>query len=194
VSDGAKARVLLGKLAADGEREALATVARAREEAERITQESARRLAAALARAKADRLAQLAERESGARLQATAAARRAGLEARRALVARVLAIASSRLGAAATAEWLAAEVERALAYLPDGAARVRCPPDDVRAVRQLAAARHDTTVVADDSVRAGVIAELADGSLVVDASAGSRLDRMRDALAIEIIAAMERGA
>ena len=36
MSDGAKARALLGKLAADGEREALATLARAREEAERV--------------------------------------------------------------------------------------------------------------------------------------------------------------
>ena len=193
MSDGAKARALLGKLAAEGEREALAIVARARSEADRLATESAARLGAALERAKAEHVAGLAEREAAARTRAAAEARRTALEARRALVERVVAAAYSRLAPAATADWLAGEVERALAYLPDGPARVRCARRAVPAVRKLVAARPDTDVTADESVGAGVIAEMSDGSLVVDATSGSRLERMRGAIAIEIVAAVERG-
>ena len=194
MSDGVKARALLNKLAADGEREALATVARAREEAERISRESAARLAAALERAKGERLTQLADRESAARLRATAAARRDVLDAKGALVERVLSAARPLLASAATDAWLAAEVERALAYLPEGAARLRCAKSSVAAVRKCVAARPSTDVVADDTVGAGVIAAMADGTLVVDATAGSRLERMRGALAIEIVAAVAKNA
>jgi vacuolar-type H+-ATPase subunit E/Vma4 len=191
VSDGTKARALLEKLAADGEAEALAVVARAREEAQRIATESAARLAAAVSDAKAGRLARSAEREGEARLAAKSAARRATLGAQQGLVDRVMGEALAALAGAAAPEWLASNVPQALQYLPDGEARVRCAKRDVAAVKRLAADRAHTTVQADDAIAAGVIVELADGSVTVDATAESRLARMRSAAAIAIVAAVE---
>jgi len=194
VSDGTKARALLERLAADGEREALAVVARAREEAERITAESAARQASAVAEAKARHLAMTAEREAIERIEVRAGARRSALGARQGLVDRVIAIAISGLAKAATADWLAADVAGAMQYLPEGAARVRCAARDVKAVTKLVAARAGTSVAADDKIAAGVRVEMEDGSLVVDATAESRLERMRGAIAIELVAAVEGAA
>jgi vacuolar-type H+-ATPase subunit E/Vma4 len=56
---------------------------------------------------------------------------------------------------------------------------------------KLAASRAQTTVAADEDIAAGVRVEMEDGSLVVDATAESRLARMRGAIAIDLVAALE---
>ena len=104
---------------------------------------------------------------------------------------RVIEVARSQLAKGSTAEWLAADVAGAMQYLPEGAARVCCAARDVAAVKKLVAGRADTTVAADDAIAAGVRVEMADGSLVVDATAESRLARMRGAVAIDLVAAVE---
>ena len=191
MSDGDKARALLSKLSADGEREAAAIVARARDEAARLEGEAAARAARAVEDARTAHLALTAERESAARIEAKARARRSALGARQEMVDRVLEAARGMLAAAETPEWLARAVADSVAYLPDGAAVLRCAPRDAGAVRALAAARAATTVTPDDGIAAGVRTEMADGSLVVDATAETRLARMRGALAIELAAAVE---
>jgi vacuolar-type H+-ATPase subunit E/Vma4 len=175
-----------------GEGEARAVIDRARAEAAAIAERSTSRIRDELERRKAARASELAERESSARLEARGESRRSALGARQALVDRVMAAAEQLLGKAGTVEWLEAETSRVLQYLPEGKAKVRCAPRDVASVKKLVAGRARTTVAADDGIAAGVIAESADGSLTVDGTLASRLARMRGALAIEIVSAMER--
>jgi vacuolar-type H+-ATPase subunit E/Vma4 len=191
VSDGVAVRGLLETLAAEGEEEARLVVERARAEAARIAAESAARLGDELQKRKVYRAQELAASEGAARMEARKGKREKGRGTRERVVNRVIEVARGMLAGAATEEWTRAGVARVLEYMPDGKATVRCASRDLARVREAVASRANTTVVPDESISGGVIAEMADGSLMVDGTLESRLERMRTALAIEIVAALE---
>ena len=70
----------------------------------------------------------------------------------------------------------------------DGAARVRCAPALLAAVRARLAAHPGLHVEADAAVTAGAIAERAGGRVVVDATLGSLLARLWPRLRLEATA------
>jgi vacuolar-type H+-ATPase subunit E/Vma4 len=191
MSAGALAEGLLETLTADAESEARSLVDRARSEADRIALDAAAHLRETLDERVAARADELAVSTSVRRLRAKETARRSALDARQTVVNRVLDTARAMLAQASTAEWLKGEIDRALSYLPEGKAHLRCAPRDVARIRNLVADRPATTVAADDAIAAGLIAEMADGSLLVDATLDSRIGRMHAELAIEIVTAVE---
>jgi vacuolar-type H+-ATPase subunit E/Vma4 len=191
VSEGTAVRGLLEGLAAAGADEGRALIEQARLEAARIDEDSASRMRDELDRRKAVRALEIAGRESVMRMEARGGARRSALGARQLLVDRVFERATTLLPDLATPEWLEGEVGRVLPYLPDGEVTITCRTRDVARVKRLVAKRADVSVRADDAILAGVIAELGDGSLVVNGTAEARLARMRSMLAIEIVKMLE---
>jgi vacuolar-type H+-ATPase subunit E/Vma4 len=144
-----------------------------------------------LERRRAARALEIAGRESVMRMEARGGARRSALGARQLLVDRVLERARGLLPEHATPEWLEREIASVLAYLPEGRVTIACRTKDVARVKRLVAKRMDASVRADDTIAAGLIAELGDGSLVVNGTAEARLARMRSMLAIEIVKMLE---
>jgi vacuolar-type H+-ATPase subunit E/Vma4 len=195
VSDGALVKELLATLTADAEVEAHAVVERARTEAVRITAESDSQRAAELERRKAKRAEDRSGHEGSLRMAEKRKAGQAALGARQRVVERVVAAARALLADAATDEWLANDLERVLAYVPPGKATIRCAPRAAAKVKRLVSERGDITVEGTAGITAGVLVETADHRLLVDGTLDSRLERMRAALAIDIVAAVEgRGA
>jgi vacuolar-type H+-ATPase subunit E/Vma4 len=194
VSGSTAVRGLLEGLAAEGESESRAVIDGAQREAARIAAESAARMRDELERRRALRALEIAGRESVLRMEARGGARRSALGARQLLVDRVLECARSLLPEAATPEWLESEMGRVLPYLPEGEVTIRCRTKDVARVKRLVVKRAGASVRVDDTIAAGVIAELGDGSLVVDGTAGSRLARMRGMLAIAIVQMLEEAS
>lgn len=183
---------LLEVLAAEGEAEARAVIAKAREEAARIDGESAARLTRDLEERKLRRSEELQAAESAERLKARGRARESGFGIRERVVNGVLQRTRQLLAGAATNAWLQRQVAAALEYLPEGGAELRCAKKDLAAVKKAAAGRQHTTVTVDAEIQAGVIVAMSDGTLRVDGTAEARLDRMRAALAIEIVRAVEQ--
>jgi vacuolar-type H+-ATPase subunit E/Vma4 len=182
----------LDVLTAEGEAEARAVIDRARLEAERIDADSAQRMARDIEERKARRSEELRARESAERLKARGRARESGFGIRERVVNDVLQRARRLLGEAASDAWLQQQVAAVIEYLPEGGAEIRCAKKDLAAVKKVAAGRHETAVTVDSGIQAGVVAAMSDGSLRVDGTAEARLDRMRPALAIEIVRAVEQ--
>ena len=81
----------------------------------------------------------------------------------------------------------------ALPFVEGAGARVRCAPACTEGVRAAlgAAGAGPTDVVADDRIPAGAVVENAAGDVRVDATFAARLRRLRPALAIDAVRAIE---
>lgn len=113
------------------------------------------------------------------------------LEARRAQIARILDLARSLVPDVATAtayvEVLPAHLAEALSFLEGLRPRVRCQAA-VGAVLQDTIDRHPgAALVIDESVGPGIVAEAADGSVIVDNTLVARLARAEPRLAIQLL-------
>jgi vacuolar-type H+-ATPase subunit E/Vma4 len=114
------------------------------------------------------------------------------LPARAAALGRIFARALVHVEARAThpglGDAIAALTHDALAYLPTGAVRARCPLACTDAVRRALdhAGCSDATVIGDPSVPVGVMVMSSDGTIEVDATFARRLARERAVLATEI--------
>ena len=124
-----------------------------------------------------------------------AVARREGrgreLEARRAQLTRIFALArslaSETAASPAYADVLPAHLRETLSFLEGLQPRVRCQAA-VAAVLQDAIARDPgAALVIDESVGPGIVAEAADGSVVVDNTLVARLARVEPRLSIELL-------
>ena len=113
------------------------------------------------------------------------------LEARRAQIARVLDLARSLVPDEATStayvDVLPAHLAEALSFLAGLRPRVRCQAA-VAAVLQDTIDRHPgAALVIDESVGPGIVAEAADGSVIVDNTLAARLARAEPGLAIQLL-------
>lgn len=133
------------------------------------------------------------ERQPGdqrALAEARQQARARELEARYAQIDRVLAqsrvlipdVAQSELYAAA----LPQHVDEALSFLEGLRPRVRCHTGFVPIVQATIGRHPGATIVPDDTVSPGIVAEAADGSVIVDNTLAARLDRARIWLTMEL--------
>jgi vacuolar-type H+-ATPase subunit E/Vma4 len=185
---------LVGALARDTEREAEVILARAREEAQAIARESAERLARLLEARAAPALAGIRAESGARRAAARREARTSVLAARDRCIDRVLAAARAQLRALGDSEREAvtvAAVGAALEFAPPSQVTIHCPARDVSLVRTLTRERQGVTVTADDRLTLGVRLIASEPPVVVDATIEGALDRSRDALAIEIVGALE---
>lgn len=167
-----------------------AIVADAREEAARLIAE-----ANELVEARRSRVLRSKEEahRSKARADIAAArheAMRAVLLAKTRVADRILAAAKARLEAAARSEpYLAAlsdELEEALAFVGEDGAVVRCSQVIESSVRDAVGARTNVRIERLTEGATGFIATGADGSVRIDGTLETRLERMRAALSIEI--------
>ena len=183
---------LLDVLTAEGELEARQVIDRARSEAARIDAASAQRVARDLEARLTARSEELRLTESAEKVKARGRARESGFGIRERVVNDVLRRTRRLLAGAATDAWLQRQVAAVIEYLPEGAVELRCAKRDLAAVKKVAAGRPHTAVAVDDGIQAGVVAAMSDGTLRVDGTAEAQLDRMRAALAIEIVRAVEQ--
>jgi len=123
-------------------------------------------------------------------------ARAEELDARRALLARILERARAGVEEAGAspsyAAALPAHLDEALSYLEGRDVRVRCRTSDAAVLRSIAAGRGHVELAVDDAMGPGLIAEAADGSVVVDNTLAARLTRMERSLAIELLGEVGR--
>lgn len=114
------------------------------------------------------------------------AARRSVLEARQSLMQRVLAEARGLLSSALRLETYRNELPAALALafsaLGEGPVVIRCTPALRESIDALVRTP-EVTVVADDSVGSGFLAQVPDGSVAVVDTLEERLERRRPELA-----------
>lgn len=159
--------------------------------------EAARLISEANELVEARRSEVLRSKEEGYRSKARAdiaAARheamRAVLLAKTRIADRILAAAKSRLEDAARSEpYLAAlpdELEEALAFVGEDGAVVRCSQAIESSVRDAIGGRTNVRIERLTEGASGFIAIGADGSVRVDGTLETRLERMRAALSIEI--------
>ena len=128
--------------------------------------------------------------EQRALVQARQRARARELEARYAQIARILARARALIPDVAQSELytvaLRAHVDEALSFLDGLRPRVRCHTG-FAAVVQATVSRHPgATLITDDTLGAGIVAEAADGSVTVDNTLAARLARAEVRLTIEL--------
>lgn len=193
----ATAGPLLEQLRREADAAVAECTARASAEAERIRESAAAQRERRRATTVAAREQALAREREAARARAAQSTVQAVLTARAAFLDRVFEAAERRLEALAGAPDLAARlaplIAEALPFLPADDTRVRCRPALRDAVgRALAAAgRGDAPVESDDSVPAGAVLEDAARTVRVDATLTARLQRMRAALAIDAVRAVE---
>ena len=120
---------------------------------------------------------QPAEQQSLAEARRQAHARE--LEARHAQIARVLARARALIPEVARSELyvsaLSAHVHEALAFLDGLQPRVRCHTAAAPVVQAAISAHPGATLLTDDSLGPGIVAEAADGSVTVDNTLAARL-------------------
>jgi vacuolar-type H+-ATPase subunit E/Vma4 len=182
---------LLEVLRAEGELEARQVIDRARDEAGRIDMASAQRVARDLEARLAARSQELRLTESAEKVKARGRARESGFGIRERVVNDVLQRTRQLLAGAATDSWLQRQIAAVIEYLPEGGAELLCAKKDLAAVKKIAAGRPHTAVTVESGILAGVVAAMSDGTLRVDGTAEARLERMRAALAIEIVRAVE---
>lgn len=112
------------------------------------------------------------------------------LAARRRLVDRAIEVAMRRapglVGRDDVAQALRQILRGALAYLPEGDGTVRCHPGVLPALQEMDALG-SATLVADDVLPFGFVAESRDGRVRIDATLETLVARDRDALAIALI-------
>ena len=174
-----------------------------RSQVEAITRQAeaeVRAIEAAAAQAAADATASHLERRRAerrrvqqrdlARVRRQAHARE--LEARHVVMARILDRARSLMadasGSVPYVAALPAHLAEALSYLEGVPARVRCGAATASHLRPLLGKRPDVTLVVDESIGPGLIAEAADESVVVDNTLAARLSRLHARLAVELLA------
>jgi vacuolar-type H+-ATPase subunit E/Vma4 len=177
---------LLDALERDARAEIERVLADSRSEAERIaaaaaTERDRRRHAAAQDRERDRRT--LTERGLS---DARRAARRAVLEAQQVLLERVFAASRARLPAAVDSadfeEAVPARVSAALVALGNEPAAIHCPEALVETLKRHVAADR-ATVVVDPACGSGFTVATADGSVLVDETLETRLERQHPALA-----------
>lgn len=168
-----------------------ASRARAIEQTARL--EHDRRTTDVVASRRRIRLAQLARELTEARR----AARGRELDARMSLVDRILARARARVADVVATDTyrrdLAARCTDALSYLEGVPVRVRCRPDDAAVVSSAVAGREHVTIQPEEGLSPGLIIESLDGSVTIDETLEARLSRLRERLAIELIAEVDDG-
>ena len=112
------------------------------------------------------------------------------LEARRRQLARILdrarALAPEIGGSTVYRNALPRHAEVALSYLEGVRSRVRCRAEYAPILRPVVAGHQGVELAIDDTIGPGVIAEAADGSVVVDNTLAARLVRIEPRLAIEL--------
>ncbi len=189
----------LPELVARLERDADARVAAiddaCRREVEAIEAEArrleARRTADELANKRSERRARLDRELAEARVRS----RKDLLDARRAVLDRVLSRAAALLEHAnedpAYRASLGARLSLALSFVR-GPATIRCRPDLDLAVKHALGTSGSATVQTDAGMPAGFVVTSDDGAVEIDDTLGSRLARMGDALAIELLQEVER--
>jgi vacuolar-type H+-ATPase subunit E/Vma4 len=122
--------------------------------------------------------------------QARRAARARELEVIHIVVHRVLdrarELADEVAGSIEHTDVLAAYAEEALSFLEGVRCRLRCPPWLASTMQAVVARHPNATLVADEAMGAGVIAEAEDESVLVDNTLHARLNRLAPELASEI--------
>jgi vacuolar-type H+-ATPase subunit E/Vma4 len=113
------------------------------------------------------------------------------LEARRAQLARILDLARSLVpelaAASAYVDVLPAHLGEALSFLEGLRPRIRCQAAVAAVLRDTIARDPGAELVIDESVGPGIVAEAADGSVVVDNTLVARLARAEPRLAIALL-------
>jgi vacuolar-type H+-ATPase subunit E/Vma4 len=145
--------------------------------------------------AQVEATAKRCRREASARISlARREAEERALAARENFLRKVFARAAERLGDlpdspryARTAPRL---LERAVSFLPDGGAEVVCEPATARAIAEVAA-RAGARIEARPDAAPGIVARSAAGSVSVDATLATLLDRLRPTLAMDVAARVE---
>ena len=112
------------------------------------------------------------------------------LAATRAQIARILERARSIVDDAAPSpehtEALPAHLDEALSYLEGLHPRIRCRAAFAPLLRNALARHEGATLIVDESVGAGLVAEAGDGSVVVDNTLAVRLAHLEPRLTIEL--------
>jgi vacuolar-type H+-ATPase subunit E/Vma4 len=113
------------------------------------------------------------------------------LEARHAQLARVLdrarALVPEAAASASYAEALPSHLDEALSFLEGARPRVKCPAAFIATLRPTAARFEGAELVIDESIGPGIVAEAADGSVIVDNTLAARLARLEPRLAIQLL-------
>jgi len=117
-------------------------------------------------------------------------ARARELDARRTQIARILdrarALVPEVAASTAYAEELPAHIDEALSFLDGLRPRLRCHPAFAHIAQSVITRHTGAELVIDESVGPGVVAQAADGSVVVDATLATRLVRAESILAVEM--------
>lgn len=129
--------------------------------------------------------------------QARQQARARELEARYAQIARILAHARALIPDVARsdryADALPQHIDEALSFLDGLTPSVRCHPRFAPIVQSAISKHPGTTILTDDTLGPGIVAEAADGSVSVDNTLAARLDRARLRLTIELGRTLDDG-
>lgn len=187
---------LIARLEADADARVQAIRQRADGEVRALDAEAARAAAevtrANLARRRAALQAELRRELALARQKARAQE----LEARRALFQRVLSRAEALVAeVGASPAYLAVlpgHCTEALSYLEALRPIVRCAPALVPVLEPAVAGREDVQLVPDEALGPGLVAEAADGSVLVDNTLLARVRRREARLAVELLEALPR--
>lgn len=119
------------------------------------------------------------------------------LEAHHALVARILERARALVPELATSPMylraLPSHLEEASSYLEGLRPRVRCRAVFAPVLQPLVARLDGAELVIDESVGPGIVAEAADGSVIVDNTLAARLAQIEARLEIELVAEVGDG-
>jgi vacuolar-type H+-ATPase subunit E/Vma4 len=119
------------------------------------------------------------------------------LEARHALLGRIRERARALVPEVATSPVylgaLPSQLEEALSYLEGLRPRVRCQAIFAPVLQPLVDRTEGADLVIDESVAPGVVAEAADGSVIVDDTLAARLAQIEERLAIELLAEVGDG-
>ncbi len=193
----ADAGPLLAQLRQEAEAAISERGAQARAEAARIRDTAAAQRARRRTAMLDEQERALARQREAARARAAQSTVREVLTARATFVTRVFDEAERRLEALAGTPDLAARLTplfaEALPFLADDDARARCRPALHDAVRDALAAvgRADTPIEDDEAVATGAILENTARTVHIDATLIARLRRLRPALGIEAVRAIE---
>jgi vacuolar-type H+-ATPase subunit E/Vma4 len=187
---------LLGALGQDAERDIREIAEAARVEAERIRAAAQARVAQRCANALQSREAELRSEGDAQRARALREARASMLRARDAFLERVfLAVTTELRGELRKPEReaaLAKLVSEALDFV-SGEATIRCRADVAERLRRRVASLNGAKLVATEAIGEGVVVKADDGSVTIDNTLENRLQLLRPALSIEVLARFERG-
>ncbi|HXQ30143.1 MAG TPA: V-type ATP synthase subunit E family protein [Gemmatimonadales bacterium] len=183
---------LLAALEREATARAESVLAAAQAEADRVRQDGDALVARRRAEALRAREADLRGAVEAALGDARRASQLAVLEARARFLDRVFerarALFPSAVASAAYRAALPGHVAEALTALGDEPAVIRCPEPLVSAVRAAVDTAAQVRIQGDPAAPAGLTAVSTDGAIEVDNTLAGRLDRLRPALALEVLA------